>query len=56
MGFEWLAIAMFVGFLLIMLTGFPVAFSFAGSAIVFGLVGLSLDAFDLNLLRLLPNR
>ncbi|MCB0130587.1 MAG: TRAP transporter large permease subunit, partial [Caldilineaceae bacterium] len=56
MGFEWLAIAMFVGFLLIMLTGFPVAFSFAGSAIVFGLVGLSLGAFDLNLLKLLPNR
>ena len=56
MGFEWLAIAMFVGFLLIMLTGFPVAFSFAGSAIVFGLVGLSLNAFDLNLLKLLPNR
>ena len=56
MGFEWLAIAMFVGFLLIMLTGFPVAFSFAGSAIIFGLVGLSLGAFDLNLLKLLPNR
>lgn len=56
MSFEWLAIAMFVGFFFIMLSGYPVAFSFAGSAIVFGLIGLSLGAFDMNLLRLLPNR
>ncbi len=56
MGFEWLAIAMFAGFLVILLTGYPVAFSFAGSALLFGLVGLALDAFDLNLTRLLPNR
>ena len=32
------------------------AFSFAGTAIVFGLLGLSVHAFDLALLRLLPNR
>ncbi len=31
MHFEWLAIVMFVGFFFIMLTGYPVAFSFAGS-------------------------
>jgi tripartite ATP-independent transporter DctM subunit len=56
MSFEWLAVAMFAGFFVLLLTGFPVAFSFAGTAIVFGLIGLALGAFDLNLLLLLPNR
>ena len=56
MSFEWLAIIMFVGFFFVMISGYPVAFSFAGSAIIFGLIGLSLGAFDLNLLKLLPNR
>ncbi|MGB8699934.1 MAG: TRAP transporter large permease subunit [Thermosynechococcaceae cyanobacterium] len=55
MGFEWLAIAMFVGFFFILISGYPVAFSFAGTAIVFGLVGWLLDAFDPNRLLLLPN-
>ncbi len=55
MGFEWLAILMFVGFFLILMSGYPVAFSFAGTAIVFGLLGLTVGAFDLNRLLLLPN-
>ena len=56
MGFEWLAIIMFVLFFVLILYGYPVAFSFAGTAIVFGVIGLALGAFDLRLLRLLPNR
>lgn len=56
MGFEWLAIVMFALFLILILSGYPVAYSFAGTAIVFGALGLSLGAFDLNLLKLLPNR
>ncbi len=56
MNYEWLAVAMFVGFFFIMMSGYPVAFSFAGAAILFGAIGLSVGAFDLNLLRLLPNR
>ena len=56
MGYEWLAVLMFVGFFFLLLSGYPVAFSFAGTAIVFGLIGLAMDAFDLALLRLLPNR
>lgn len=55
MGFEWLAIAMFLGFFIILMSGFPVAFSFAGTAIVFGLIGLGLGAFDIHRLLLLPN-
>lgn len=55
MGYEWLAIAMFVGFFIILMSGYPVAFSFAGTAIVFGGIGLAVGAFDLNRLLLLPN-
>jgi tripartite ATP-independent transporter DctM subunit len=55
MGYEWLAIAMFVGFFFILMSGYPVAFSFAGTAIVFGLIGWAVEAFDPNRLLLLPN-
>ena len=54
--YEWLAIVMFVLFLILILSGYPVAFSFAGTAIAFGTLGLALGAFDLNLLKLLPSR
>lgn len=56
MGYEWLAVAMFAGFFFILMTGYPVAFSFAAAAMLFGLIGLSVGAFDLNLIRLMPNR
>jgi tripartite ATP-independent transporter DctM subunit len=55
MGYEWLALAMFAGFVLILLSGYPVAFSFAGTAIIFGIIGLTVDAFELRRLLLLPN-
>ncbi|MFN3704459.1 MAG: TRAP transporter large permease subunit [Thermoflexales bacterium] len=52
---QWLGILMFVGFFFMLLTGYPVAFSFAGTAIVFGLIGLAFNAFNFNLLLTLPN-
>lgn len=55
-GFEWLSVVMFAGFFVLLMSGYPVAFSFVGTAIVFGLIGVGLGLFDLNLLRLLPNR
>ena len=55
-GFEWLAIVMFVLFLILILSGYPVAFSFAGTAIVFGAIGLALGAFPIGRLGLLQNR
>jgi tripartite ATP-independent transporter DctM subunit len=55
MGFEWLAILMFVGFFVILMSGFPVAFSFAGTAMIFSLIGVSVGAFDLHRFLLLPN-
>ncbi len=39
MGAEWLAIIMFALFLILILSGYPVAFSFAGTAIVFFIIG-----------------
>jgi tripartite ATP-independent transporter DctM subunit len=54
--YEWLAIAMFAGFFVFLMTGYPVAFCFAGTAMVFGLIGLSVGAFNTSLLLLLPNR
>lgn len=55
MGYEWLAIAMFVGFFVILMSGYPVAFSFAGTGLVFGLIGWFVGAFDPARLLLLPN-
>jgi len=56
MGFEWLALVMFVFFFVLILYGYPVAFSFAGTAMAFMVLGVALGAFDWKLLRLLPNR
>lgn len=52
----WLAIIMFVLFLALLLSGYPVAFSFAGTAIIFTLLGLALGLIDIDFLRLLPSR
>jgi tripartite ATP-independent transporter DctM subunit len=52
---EWLAIAMFAGFFVFLMSGYPVAFSFAGTAIVFGFIGWLMDGFDPGRLLLLPN-
>ncbi len=56
MGFEWLAIVMFLVFVILILSGYPVAFSFAGTAIFFGLLGLAVGAFPPSRLGLLQNR
>jgi tripartite ATP-independent transporter DctM subunit len=55
MGFEWLGILMFVGFFFILMSGYPVAFSFAGTAIVFGFIGTVVGGFNTARLLLLPN-
>jgi len=53
MGYEWLAVAMFLGFILILMSGYPVAFSFAGTAIIFGIIGYAVGVVDPNRLRAL---
>ncbi len=52
---EWLAVAMFAGFFVLLMSGYPVAFSFAGTAIVFGFIGWLMDGFDPSRLLSLPN-
>ena len=54
--YEWLAIIMFVGFFAFILSGYPVGYSFAATAILFGGIGYALGAFNLNLLKLMPSR
>lgn len=56
MTFEWLALAMFAGFFILLMTGYPVAYSFVGTALIFGSIGWVLGAFNQSLLLLLPNR
>ena len=56
MGLEWLALVMFVLFFVLILYGYPVAFSFAGTALVFMLIGWALGIFNMNWIKLLPNR
>lgn len=55
MGSEWLALLMFVGFFFILLSGYPVAYSFVATSLIFGLAGLAMGEFNLNRLLLLPN-
>ncbi len=56
MGFEWLALVMFAVFFMLIVYGYPVAYSFAGTAFLFLVIGFALGVFDLRWLRLLPNR
>jgi len=56
MGAEILSLIMFVVVCGVLLLGFPVAFSLAGTALAFALVGVCLDIFDLRLLGGLASR
>lgn len=47
---------MFLAALLLLALGYPVAFSLGGVAIIFGIIGVSLDLFDPILMRGLPSR
>jgi TRAP-type mannitol/chloroaromatic compound transport system permease large subunit len=47
---------MFVGALVLIFTGYPVAFALGGTAIIFGLVGLAIGAIDFNFISLFPER
>ena len=53
---EILAIIMFITTLLFLLFGFPVAFTLAGSALIFAFIGDSLDIFNFRMLFFFPQR
>ena len=47
---------MFIGLLVILLTGFPVAFSLAAAGLFFGYLGIQADLFPVQLFQALPLR
>jgi tripartite ATP-independent transporter DctM subunit len=51
-----MAIALFVSVVLVLLAGFPVAFSLAGTALAFALIGVLTGTFDPTFLGAAPNR
>ncbi len=53
---DWLAPLMFVCVLLMIFTGFPVAFSLGGTALLFAFIGVELGYFDWGLMFALPER
>ncbi len=53
---EWLGILMFGGALLLIFSGYPVAFSLGGAGLIFALIGGLLGEFDWILLSALPQR
>ena len=53
---ELIPIIMFVVICLVLMLGFPVALSLAGTALLFAVVGIQFDVFEEIMLRALPNR
>ena len=53
---EWVAALLFVTVVLVLLAGFPVAFTLGGTALVFAGIGALTGAFSETLLLGLPNR
>jgi len=53
---DWLAPLMFVGALILIFSGYPVAFALGGTALVFAFLGIEFGYFDWHLLQALPER
>ena len=56
MSYDWLAPLMFAGALVLIFTGYPVAFALGGTALVFASVGVAVGYLDWNLLLAMPDR
>ncbi|WP_299438311.1 TRAP transporter large permease subunit [uncultured Rhodospira sp.] len=53
---EIYALVMFAGTCLFLVSGFPVAFTLGGSALLFGIVGWFIGAFDMSFVAAMPQR
>jgi len=53
---EWLDLAMFIALCVLVLLGYPVSFTLAGTALIFGLLGMAMGVFDADFLGVFPNR
>ncbi|MYI84656.1 MAG: TRAP transporter large permease subunit, partial [Rhodothermaceae bacterium] len=55
-GLEWLAPLMFAVALILIFSGYPVAFSLGGASLIFAVIGISTGYFDWHLMLALPDR
>ena len=53
---EWVALLLFLAVIVLLLAGFPVAFSLGGTALIFALVGVLTGSFEFAFLSGLPSR
>ncbi len=53
---EYIALYMFAAVCIVLMLGFPVAFTLAGTSLIFALFGYHLEVFDEDFLMALPNR
>ncbi len=53
---EWLALVMFISVIIVLMAGFPVAFTLAGVALLFAFGGALVGVFDLSFLGAMPSR
>lgn len=53
---EFMSLALFIVAILVLIAGFPVAFSLAGTGLLFALIGFITGSFDLVFLEAVPNR
>ena len=53
---EWMAFYLFAAVFVLLLSGYPVAFTLAGTALVFTFIGEATGSFDPTFLEALPNR
>lgn len=53
---EYISVLMFAVVCLMLMAGYPVAFSLAGTALIFAMVGSATGHFDMSFLHALPNR
>ncbi len=53
---EWIAVVMFATVIVVLLAGYPVAFSLGGTALGFALAGVAFGGFEAAFLGTMPNR
>ena len=53
---EWIPFIMFLTVCVVLMAGYPVAFSLAGTALLFAFAGMATGLFDPAYLQALPNR
>ena len=53
---EWVSVIMFGAVVIVLMSGFPVAFCLGGVALIFALAGMIGGAFDAAFLQTMPNR